>query len=151
MDKLAGHDGASGPVFVHRMRVGWGDCDPALIAYTGRIPQFALDAIDVWWKVHVGLDWYELNVDKDIGTPFVHLSVDFRKPVTPRHDLECNVRLTGLGESSVRFSVDGWQDGALCFEGRFVCVFVAARAHKRMAAPPDIRTVLEPLVCAGQA
>ena len=140
-----------GPVFVHTIRVGWAHCDPALIAYTGRIPYFALDAIDAWWKRHVGLDWYELNIDKDVGTPFVHLSVDFRKPVTPRHDLECHVRQTGLGESSVRFSVDGYQDGTLCFEGRFVCVFVAAKAHKRISAPPDIRALLEPLVWAGPA
>jgi hypothetical protein len=32
--------------FTHAIRVGWADCDPARIAYTGRIPYFALEAID---------------------------------------------------------------------------------------------------------
>ena len=38
----------------HVIRVTWGDCDPARIAYTGRLPVFALEAIDagVWGRAH---------------------------------------------------------------------------------------------------
>ncbi|MEP0943330.1 MAG: thioesterase family protein [Rhizobiaceae bacterium] len=128
--------------FIHTIRVGWADCDPARIAYTGRIPYFALEAIDVWWENTIGLDWYRLNVDKDIGTPFVHLSIDFRKPVTPRHPLQCTVRLIRLGESSVRFAVAGRQDGDVCFEGQFVEVFVNAEAHVKRGIPEEFKTRL---------
>jgi acyl-CoA thioesterase FadM len=72
--------------------------------------------------------------------------VDFRSPVTPRHPLTCEVRLIKLGQSSVRFSVRGFQDGILCFEGEFVEVFVQADAHRKIAAPEDIRAKLEAFV-----
>lgn len=124
-------------VFTHTIRVGWADCDPARIAYTGRIPYFALEAIDAWWEARVGEDWFRMNIDKGVGAPFVHLSVDFRSPVTPRHPLECQVRLLRLGESSIRFSVKGYQGGVLCFEGEFVEVFVDSRTHLAAIKAPD--------------
>ncbi len=91
-----------GADFCHRIRVGWADCDPARIAFTGRIPYWALAAIDAWWGHHTGDDWYRLNVDKGFGTPFVHMDLDFRAPVTPRHPLECKVRLLRLGTCQSR-------------------------------------------------
>src|SRR5271166_435143 len=64
--------------FVHRIRVRWGDCDPAKIAYTGNIPAWALEAIESWWEHHAGVDWYRINLDRNVGTPFVHMKMDFR-------------------------------------------------------------------------
>ena len=133
-------------VFTHAITVRWADCDPARIAYTGRIPYFALEAIDAWWNIHTGFDWYRGNIDRNVGTPFVHMSIDFRSPVTPRHTLICEVRLIRLGESSVRFAVAGKQDGILCFEGEFVEVFVAADILKKIRVPEDMRPKLEALV-----
>lgn len=132
--------------FIHSIRVRWSDCDPALIAFTGRIPYFSLEAIESWWEAQLANDWYEFNIDHDIGMPFVHMSVDFRAPVTPRHVLDCSVSLIRLGGSSVRFRVQGRQQGVVCFEGEFVEVFVAAKAHTKTAVPADIRTKLEALV-----
>ena len=133
-------------IFTHEIRVGWADCDPARIAYTGRLPNFALEAIDAWWEAKTGLDWYRGNIDAGIGTPFVHLSLDFRSPVTPRHRLICEVSLLKLGNSSIRFLVRAKQDGKLCFEGQFVEVFVDAQTHLHaIAAPEDMRRKIEPL------
>lgn len=145
MGDIPQHDAAK-KVFTYTRRVRWGDCDPARIAYTGRLPEFALEAIDEWWRVQIGMDWFQGNVDRNVGTPFVHLSLDFRSPVTPRHPLDCEVRLLRVGETSVRFSVRGSQDGTLCFEGEFVEVFVEADAHRKIAAPDAIRAKLEALV-----
>lgn len=132
--------------FIHDIRVGWADCDPALIAYTGRLPCFALEAIDAWWEEHIGYDWYRLNIDQNVGTPFVHLDLDFLSPVTPRHKLNCEVRLRRLGEKSITFQVIGRQNGVDCFSGNFVSVFVVADAFKSRKAPEDIRSIIEPLL-----
>lgn len=132
--------------FIHNVRVGWADCDPAKIAYTGRIPCFALEAIDSWWDEHVGADWFSLNIDRNVGTPFVHLDLDFLSPITPRHQLACEVRLRKLGESSVTFQVIGRQDGVDCFIGNFVSVFVVADRFVKQKAPSDIRSIIEPLL-----
>lgn len=133
--------------FVHEIRVTWGDCDPARIVYTARLPWFCLDAINAWWEHHLGGDgWYQLELDRNVGTPFVHMSLDFRAPVTPRHRLLCDVWPARLGESSIEFRVDGRQDGELCFEGRFVCVFTVADTFRKQPAPPEILQVVEPLL-----
>jgi len=133
--------------FVHEIRVTWGDCDPARIAYTARLPWFALDAINAWWEAHLGGDgWYQLELDRNIGTPFVHLSMDFRAPVTPRHRLQCEVWPSRLGDRSITFSMLGRQSGTLCFEGVFTCVFTIADQFKSRPAPQELREIIAPLV-----
>lgn len=133
--------------FVHEIRVTWGDCDPARIAYTARLPWFALDAINAWWEAHLGGDgWYQMELDRNIGTPFVNLNMDFRHPVTPRHRLMCEVWPNRLGVKSVSFSVIGRQNDITCFDGQFTCVFIIADQFKSQSAPPELRAVIEPFL-----
>ena len=128
--------------FFHEIQVRWADCDPAKIAFTGNIPGFALEAIDAWWEHVLGEDWFRLNVDQNVGTPFVHMSLDFRAPVTPRHILKCKVEPLRLGESSIRFRVVGYQQDTLCFEGEFVEVFVEAESFVKTGVPAKFRSAL---------
>lgn len=130
--------------FEHEIRVGWGDCDPAKIAFTGRLPNFAIEAIEAWWEHHAGGGWYHIELDRGIGMPFVHMSLDFRAPVTPRHRLICAVRPTRLGETSVAFHVEARQGGTLCFEGDLVSVFVVAGELRKTPPPQWLRDVVEP-------
>lgn len=130
--------------FEHSIRVTWGDCDPAKIAYTGRLPWFALDAINAWWEAQLGGDgWFEMELDRNVGTPFVRLEMDFSSPVTPRHTLVCRVWPVKLGETSITFRVDGMQDGKLCFSTRTVSVFITADKFTKQAPPEDIRDIVQ--------
>lgn len=133
--------------YTHEIRVSWGDCDPARIAYTARIPAWALEAINGFWE-HVldGDGWYQMELDRGFGTPFVHMEMDFRAPITPRHALLCTVTPTRLGASSISFAVTGTQNGVLCFESRFVCVFITAGSLEKRSAPAEVRAVVEPLI-----
>ena len=136
--------------FEYAINVTWGDCDPARIAYTARLPAFALEAINGWWEAHLDGDgWYQMELDRNVGTPFVKLAMEFFSPVTPRHTLLCEVFPTRLGDKSITFTVKGRQDGTLCFEGRYTCVFTIADQFKSQSAPPDLRAIIEPLVRAG--
>lgn len=136
--------------YVHEIRVGWGDCDPAKIAYTARLPWFALEAINGWWEAHLGGDgWFQMELDRNVGTPFVRLEMDFARPVTPRHRLMCHVWPTRLGTSSVAFQVDGMQDGQLCFTTRTVSVFTVADAFAKQPAPADLRQIVEAKIPRG--
>jgi acyl-CoA thioesterase FadM len=130
-------------IFEHGIRVTWGDCDPAKIVYTARIPWFALDAINAWWEHHTGDGWFQMELDRNLGTPFVSMSIDFRSPITPRHLLNCRVWPNRLGETSVGFHVEGRQDGRVCFEGDFVCVFIVARTFTKTSPPDHIRALIE--------
>lgn len=133
--------------YTHEIRVTWGDCDPAKIVYTARIPWFALDAINGWWETVLGGDgWFQMELDRNIGTPFVNMTLDFRAPITPRHRLICTVFPTRLGDKSITFRVEGRQDASLCFEGSFTCVFTIADQFKSQSTPADIRALIEPLL-----
>jgi acyl-CoA thioesterase FadM len=130
--------------FVHDIRVTWGDCDPARIAYTARLPWFALDAINAWWAEHYAdAGWFEMELDRNVGTPFVRMEMDFKSPVTPRHMLHCHTWPSALGTKSITFRVDGVQDGVTCFEGAFTCVFIIADQFKSRPAPDDIRALVQ--------
>ena len=138
--------------FVHEINVTWGDCDPAQIAYTARLPYFALDAINAWWEAHFDGDgWFQLQIDRNIGTPFVNLSMDFRSQVTPRHKLMCETYPTRLGNKSITFGMKARQNGVLCFEGSFTCVFTIADVFKSQSAPEELARVIKPLVRADLA
>ncbi len=132
--------------YEHEIRLGWGDCDPARIVYTGRIPAFALEAINAWWEDHFGGGWFQMELDQNLGTPFVHMSLDFRHPMTPRHRLRCAVVPVRLGETSIEFRVLGRQDGVLCFEGRFVCVFTEASTFRKAPPPPGLRAAIQAMI-----
>jgi 4-hydroxybenzoyl-CoA thioesterase len=133
--------------FQHQIRVTWAHCDPAKIVYTGHLPARALDGINAWWEAHLGGDgFFQLELDRNIGTPFVNLNMDFNSPVTPRHMLVLSVWPEHLGEKSIRFRVQGHQDDVLCFEGSFTSVFIVADTFKSQVAPDEIRAIIEPLL-----
>lgn len=129
--------------FEHRINVTWGDCDPARIVYTGRLPWFALDAINGWWQDKLGGDgWFQMEIHRNVGTPFVRIEMDIMHPVTPRHDLICYVWPERLGETSITFRVEAEQDRKLCFSTRTVSVFTVADAFKKRVPPEEITNVV---------
>lgn len=132
--------------YEHEIRVSWGDCDPAKIVYTGKLPAMALEAINGWWEQHLGDGWFQMEIDRNVGTPFVRLEMNFSSPVTPRHRLKCYVWPVRLGDTSVAFRVDGEQDGKLCFSFRSVSVFIVADAFKKRQPPREIVDIVTPLL-----
>ena len=132
--------------YEHEIRVSWGDCDPAKIVYTGKLPAMALEAINGWWEQHLGDGWFQMEIDRNVGTPFVRLEMNFSSPVTPRHRLKCYVWPVRLGDTSIAFRVDGEQDGKLCFSFRSVSVFIVADAFKKRQPPREIVYIVTPLL-----
>lgn len=125
--------------------VQFGDCDPAGIAYTGKITDFCLEAIDAFWReVLEGQGWFEINVDHNIGTPFVNSNIDFFSPITPREKLVSQVKILKLGRTSIEFLVEGAQGGRPCYLGKFTCVFVQRDTVSKIEPPDWIRSALQP-------
>ncbi len=138
--------------FVYERTVRWGDADPHQFVYTGRIPDFGLEAVEAFMKAVIGVNWYEIVLDQGIGTPFVHLACDFKSPVYPRGSLDILVRIERLGRSSITYDLKGYQDGdRLCFSGRFVCAFVHAVKMKPISIPESMRANLQLYVDAQYA
>jgi len=132
--------------YEHEIRVSWGDCDPARIVYTGKLPAMALEAINGWWEEHLGDGWFQMEIDRNVGTPFVRLEMNFHSPVTPRHRLKCYVWPVKLGDTSIAFRVDGEQDGTLCFSFRSVSVFIVANEFIKRKPPQEMADLITPLL-----
>lgn len=128
---------------VQEITVGWGDCDPAQIAYTANIPAWGLLAVEAWYKACLGVNWYEINLDHGVGTPFVSLGFDFVSPVTPRAPLLVSVYVERLGRSSLGHVVEARQEDAVCFYGRTTAAFVGANEMKAVAIPDNMRASIE--------
>lgn len=129
--------------FIFQRRVGFGDCDPAGIAYTGKIADFALEALEAFWgDLLDGESWYEMNVDRGYGMPFVKMGYAFSRPITPRAPLFCHVAPVKVGRTSVGMRVHGIQQDRPCFEANFVSVFVAMDRLAKIEIPAHIRAAL---------
>jgi len=139
------HSGAGWRAYVHRRVVGWGDTDPARIAYTGRFADFTLEAIEGWYRDRLGTDWYRLNIDEGTGTPFVHLALDFQSPVTPREDLDVEVRIIRVGRTSLSFAIRafGAESRTPRFTGDATSVFVDAATGRPRPIPERYRARIE--------
>lgn len=133
------------PPFVLERRVTWSDVDTARIVYTGRFPDYVLEAIEAFFLDRFGVDWYRLNLDEGLGTPFVNLSLDFVHPVTPRDALAIEVGVSRVGRSSVTYAVTGRlaARGVDCFRASATCVFVVAGRLASIAIPARFRKVFE--------
>ncbi|NKB62553.1 MAG: acyl-CoA thioesterase [Gammaproteobacteria bacterium] len=123
--------------------VGWGDCDPAQIAYTARIPEWTLTAIEDWYVYCLTSNWFDINIHRGIGTPFVSLNCDFHFPVTTRYPLEMRVFVSRLGHSSLTHQVEGYQNGKHCFSVKTTAAFVDASRMKPIPIPPNMRANIE--------
>ncbi|MCC5809566.1 MAG: acyl-CoA thioesterase [Ectothiorhodospiraceae bacterium] len=117
------NDVVMGPPLVYRRRIAWADTDAARIAYTANFPDWGLCALDVWFREVYGVDWVVMNRDHQVGTPFVHVSMDISSSLMPGDVLEVMVLVEKLGTSSLTFrTVGSRSDGVPVFEGRYVCV-----------------------------
>lgn len=133
----------SGP-YRHRYQIAFSDTDAARIAFTGRFSEWCLAAIESWMRDRLATDWFRLNVDDGIGTPFVHLSMDMASPLTPRDLLVVTVRVARAGRSSLEFHLEGRTDAEdrLAFAGRYVCVFIDTTSGKSIPIPERFRAAI---------
>lgn len=129
---------------VHRRVINWSDTDAARIVYTVRFLDFAMEAIEHWFRSVIGHDWYSMNVHLGLGTPFVKTDIDFKAPLTPEYELYTTVRVERAGRASIAFNVAGERsDGVQSFTGRLVCCTVAGGELQSTEIPPDWRERIE--------
>ena len=130
--------------FIHRRQISWGDTDAARIVYTARIPHFAMEAIEAWFIDRVGPGFYDLATEYGLGTPFVHMELDFRSRMTPRDRIATTVLLERMGRSSLTFGLSSHAeaDARLCWSGRFVCAYTDTTTYKSVEVPERFRDAL---------
>lgn len=125
----------------------WGDTDAARIVYTGNYFPLCLEAIEGWFRHVLEVDWFEMNINLGIGTPFVHAEVDINKPLTPQNQLRMSVYVERLGNKSLTFRVEGLRDPHIdtdsAFTGTFTCCFTQTDTFTSTVIPRNFRERIE--------
>ncbi|MDH3714816.1 MAG: acyl-CoA thioesterase [Gammaproteobacteria bacterium] len=130
--------------YCYSRRVQWGDADPALMAYTVRFLDFAMDAVDSWFRDVVGFDWYRMNTEHGMAAPAVHVSMDFREPLRPGDLLTLAVYVDHIGRSSLGLRFEGWLEGGTpVYAGKLVHTFVDRQSMRSTPIPALFREPIE--------
>lgn len=130
--------------YIHRRVPGWSDTDAAQIVYTVRFVDYAMEAIEGWFRDVMQLDWYRMNTELDMGTPFVKIEMDIKSPLTPKDELESCVLVEEMGRSSLVFNVTGRRsDSQISFESKFVCSMVRKSTMRSISIPQNLRENVE--------
>lgn len=136
-------DAAAAP-YIHDRVINWSDTDAAQIVYTVRFLDYVMEAVEGWFRSVVGTSWYEMNVDRGIGTPVVSVNFDFSAPLTPRDVLRVTVLVERAGRASITFNILGDRgDGVRSFTTRLTCCAVDNKEMKSVDIPAEWRQRIE--------
>lgn len=141
----------SGPKVPYRNKrvPKWSETDAAQIVYTVRFVDYAMEAIEEWFRHVMRLDWYKMNTELDMGTPFVKIEMDIKSPLTPHDELETCVLVEQLGRSSLVFKVVGRRNGdEISFDSKFVCSMVQKSTMRSISIPQELRQKVEKYMAA---
>ena len=128
------------PFSVKRI-VNWGDCDPARMIYTPRVIDYAVEAVEAWYREVIGISWMRSNFSMDTSLPTVRVECDFIRPPHPESEIDMQVRVERLGKSSITLLVDGLNDdGEPYFKVKLVTCYIFLGGLKPIAIPDDFRT-----------
>ena len=138
--------------YVQKRKPKWCETDGAQIVYTVRFVDYAMDAIEGWFRDVLKVDWFRMNTELDMGTPFVKIDMDIQSPLTPHHELEVRVLVERMGRSSLTFNVVGKRDDdRVSFESRFICSMVRKSTMRSISIPQELRQTIDDYIsdCAG--
>lgn len=139
-------------MYRHPLRVRFGDCDPAGIVYFPRFFDFFHQAMEGWFDV-LGRPYHEVVMGQRVGFPAVHTEADFQRPVAFGEQIQVELRVGRIGDSSLElhYEVRGAGEGVEVsprLTGRTVVVVMDLNPaspgfRKGMSIPAPLRAAIE--------
>jgi acyl-CoA thioesterase FadM len=131
--------------FLQLRRVTFGDADPRGTLYFASVARYCMDAVEAWFTERLDSDWIQLSNERQIGAPVVHSEFDFHKAARWGESLRLRVLVSKCGRSSINLLVQGHAEleRSLCFECRFICVFINTATTRPVEIPGDLRLLIE--------
>ena len=129
---MSGPDG----IYTVSRRIRFGDSDPAGIVFYVAFFRMFNDLFESWVGERLGIDFAREFFDEGRMFPLVHCDVDFKKPRRMGDTLDLALILTGLGRSSIRYTIVGSDKGKEILRGEFVTC-VASKEMGRSIPIPD--------------
>ena len=122
-------------LFTTRIKVRFGDCDPAGLVYYPVIFHYCHVAMEEFFAERCGTSYARLMAEERIGFPTVNVQSEFFVPLVYGDEAVVEVSVSRVGQSSVTFeySVRRANDNTLC--ARSTQAQVAMDLDKRRAVP----------------
>ena len=121
--------------FTTRIRVRFGDCDPAGLVYYPVILHYCHVAMEEFFAARYRLTYDRLMKDERLGFPTVNVQAEFFAPLVYGDEAEVVVVVQRVGRSSVTFQYEVRRAGDAVLCARSVQVHAAMNLDTRRAVP----------------
>jgi YbgC/YbaW family acyl-CoA thioester hydrolase len=129
--------------FSTRIRVRFGDCDPAGLVYYPVIFHYCHVAMEEFFAERCGIAYHKVLADERIGFPTVNTQAEFFVPLTYGDEAEIEITIARVGQTSVTFeyNIRRAADGVLCARSINVQVSMNLDERRAVSIPERYRRV----------
>ncbi len=131
--------------FRSQLKIRFGDIDRAGIVYYPRFLHYFHVALEEFFISQLNIEYHEIIEKHRIGLPTVHLETDFSKPFSYGDDIEVEVLVQNVGNTSITFGYRVFKKGDVepRIVGQNVTVCLNMDTFKKMEIPDWLRQRLE--------
>ena len=132
-------------------RMRFRDSDPAGIVFYPVFFEMFNDLFEDWIENVLGIVFADQFFVQERMFPLIHVEVDFKAARVMGQSMELVFILTGIGNSSIRYTIVGRDRELECMRGNFVSCIASRKHHHKIDWPADMRANLENYlkVCEG--
>lgn len=132
-------------IYAVTRKIRFSETDPAGIVFYPEFFRMFNDVFEDWMEDVIGVDFPLQFMQLQRMFPLVHVEVDFKQPRVIGQRLKLVFVLTGLGRSTIRYSVIGidGDDSAEILRGRFVNCIASKATLKSIPLPDDMRPAMD--------
>ena len=131
-------------VFVHRIRVRYGECDPQGVVFNANWLAYFDIVITELWRELIGD--YSGMVEEGADMMVAEAGIRFRGSARFDDVVEFTLSVTSMGNTALSTRIEATVDGATAVEGSMRHVFVEPGTNTKRAIPENIRAALSPLL-----
>ncbi|MBC7908968.1 MAG: acyl-CoA thioesterase, partial [Pyrinomonadaceae bacterium] len=131
--------------FSTRIRVRFGDADPAGLVYYPVIFHYFHIALEEFFAACCGITYHRLMNDERIGFPTVKAQTEFFIPLVYGDEVLVEMSVSKLGNSSATFAYAAKRasDGALCARSTQIHVCMNLDTRRAVPIPDKYRQIFE--------
>ncbi len=131
--------------FVTRLRVRFGDTDPAGLVYYPNIFHYFHIAFEEYFAARCGIAYHKLMADERLGFPTVSVKTEFFIPLVYGDDADISVMVSSVGQSSATFEYDikRASDQSVTVHSTQIQVCMNLDTRRAISIPDKYREVFE--------
>jgi len=127
--------------FSTRIKVRFGDTDPAGLVYYPRLFHYLHVAMEEFFAARCGVSYDELVASQRLGFPTVNARAEFSAPLVYGDVAEVEVFVSRMGRSSAQFeyTIRRASDQTVCVRAVLVQVAMSLDERRAVPLPDDLR------------